>query len=178
MCDGTPQKKLKFDEETCPVLEDFSIALATKVVLGEDIHDFYPRLLLIMSDFITKSGQEHSQLIQDTVKDDKYVEKCRDTYLQMCKEMLAIESHKIQDNVEDIAFKVFVTKNKLLSSNVDYKTVIDGVDREIEDNLDAFNGLITAKRLLEQKENEFIEIRRNLELCRKYQLQNRGKETN
>ena len=176
MSDGTPRKKLKFDEETCPVLEDFSIALSTKVVLGEDIHDFYPRLLLVISDFITKSSQELSQLIQETVKDDKYVKKCKDTYLQNCKDMLAIESHNIQDIVEDIAFKLFVTKNKSLSSNVDYKTVIDGVGREIEDNLDAFNGLITAKRLLEQKENELIEIRRNLELCRKYQLQN--KETN
>ena len=101
------------------------------------------------------------------------MEKCKDTYLQSCKDMLAFESNKIQDIVEHIAFKHFVTKNKLLSSNVDYKTVIDGVDREIEDNLDAFNGLITAKRLLERKENELIEIRRNLELCRKYQLQNK-----
>ena len=57
MSDGTPRKKLKSDEETCPVLEDFSIALCTKVVLGEDIRDFYTRPLLIISDFITKSSQ-------------------------------------------------------------------------------------------------------------------------
>lgn len=178
MSDGTPQKKLKFDEDTCPVLEDLSIALSTKVVLGEDIHDLFPRLLLVISDYITESSQDISHLIQATVKDEKYVEKCRDAYLQGCKEMLAIESHKIQDNVEDIAFKLFVTKNKLGSSDIDYKRAVREVGRDIEDSLDTFQGLVTAKKLLEQKENELLEIRRNLELCRKYQLQNRGKEAN
>ena len=178
MCDGTPQKKLKFEEETCPVLEDLSIALSTRVVLGEDIHDVFPRLLLVISNFITKSNQELSCLIEATVKDDKYVEKCKDTYLRSCKEMLSIESQKIQDNVEDISFKLFVAKNELGSSDVDYKRVIEDVGKEIEDNLDKFKGLITAKKLLEQKENELIEIRKKLELCRKFQLQNKVKEAN
>ena len=166
MSQETPTKKLKLDKDSSPVKEGFSIALCTKLILGEDINDFYLKLSPIFKDLIVNSTEELASLIEDTLGDKSYTETCRNRGVDAGFEMLEIESPKILQTIEDIAFKLFVTKNNLSSETMDNNNTAD-IDQELEENLQQFEALVTAKKLLEQKSEELQTARVNLEILAK-----------
>ncbi|KAI6649691.1 Aspartate aminotransferase [Oopsacas minuta] len=170
MSEETPKKRLKFDEDTSPLREDLAGALCTKIILGEDIRDLFPKFLLLIHDFIANATADVTNLIQTTVTDDEYVEKCKKQCIEGSIEMLAYESPRIQNIIEDISCKLLIAKNDLCSDNIEYKQALKNIDKDIQDNLVKFEGLVTAKKLLEGKEDELHEIRKNLELCKEFQL--------
>ena len=174
MSEENPPKKQKFDEEHSPVKEGFSIALCTRLILGEDINDFYLKLSPIFNDLIVNSSEELASLVEDTTGDKDYAEICKNRGVNAGVEMLEIETPKILQIVEDIAFNVFVAKNNFCSNTMDINKNIADIDKEIEVSLKQFEGLVTAKNMLEQKCEETQDIRQNLEvLLKECQMENK-----
>ena len=172
MSQENSRKKLKFDEQSSPVKEGFSIALCTKLILGEDINDFYFKLSPIFNDLLVNSNEEIASLIEDTLGDKKYAENCKNRGVNAGIEMLEIETPRILQNIEDIAFNLFVAKYNLCSNSVDNNNISD-IDKEIEDSLIQFEGLVTAKKMLEQKSEELQKTRESLEhLLKECQMKN------